>query len=51
MKAGLDSLAIPYTVNPRLVRGLDYYGHTAFEFTTTALGAQGTVMAGGAMTG
>lgn len=47
VKAGLDSLAIPYTVNPRLVRGLDYYGHTAFEFTTTALGAQGTVMAGG----
>ncbi len=35
------------TLNPRLVRGLDYYSHTAFEFTTTALGAQGTVLAGG----
>ena len=34
-------------LNPRLVRGLDYYCHTAFEFTTTALGAQGTVLAGG----
>jgi histidyl-tRNA synthetase len=47
VKAGLDALGIAYTVNPRLVRGLDYYSHTAFEFTTTALGAQGTVMAGG----
>ncbi|WGF87694.1 histidine--tRNA ligase [Marinivivus vitaminiproducens] len=47
VRAGLDSLAIPYTINPRLVRGLDYYGHTAFEFATTALGAQGTVMGGG----
>lgn len=44
---GLDALEIPYEWNPRLVRGLDYYCHTAFEFTTTALGAQGTVMAGG----
>jgi histidyl-tRNA synthetase len=44
---GLDELGIPFTVNPRLVRGLDYYSHTAFEFTTTALGAQGTVLAGG----
>ena len=34
-------------LSPRLVRGLDYYTHTAFEFTTTALGAQGAVMAGG----
>ena len=33
--------------NPRIVRGLDYYGHTAFEFVTLKLGAQGTVMAGG----
>jgi histidyl-tRNA synthetase len=33
--------------NPRIVRGLDYYGHTAFEFVTSKLGAQGTVMAGG----
>ncbi len=45
--AGLDRLGIGYKVNPRLVRGLDYYMHTAFEFTTDALGAQGTVMAGG----
>lgn len=47
VKAGLDALGIPYVENPRLVRGLDYYTHTAFEFTTTALGAQGTVLAGG----
>jgi histidyl-tRNA synthetase len=44
---GLTALGIAYTINERLVRGLDYYCHTAFEFTTTALGAQGTVMAGG----
>ena len=44
---GLDVLGIEYRHNPRLVRGLDYYCHTAFEFTTDALGAQGTVMAGG----
>lgn len=44
---GLDSLGISYRLNPRLVRGLDYYCHTAFEFTTTELGAQGAVMAGG----
>ena len=44
---GLDVLDIPYVRNPRLVRGLDYYGHTAFEFTTDALGAQGAVIAGG----
>ena len=47
VKAGLDRLGIPFTVNPRLVRGLDYYCHTAFEFVTTHLGAQGTVLAGG----
>lgn len=47
VRAGLDALAIPYSVNPRLVRGLDYYTHTAFEFVTDALGAQGTVLAGG----
>lgn len=47
LRQGLDALGIAYTVNPRLVRGLDYYMHTAFEFTTDALGAQGTVMAGG----
>jgi histidyl-tRNA synthetase len=44
---GLEALGIAYSVNPRLVRGLDYYGHTAFEFTTTALGSQGAVIAGG----
>jgi len=47
VRAGLDALGIAYTLNPRLVRGLDYYCHTAFEFTTDALGAQGAVMAGG----
>jgi len=44
---GLEALGVSYKVNNRLVRGLDYYCHTAFEFTTDALGAQGTVMAGG----
>ena len=44
---GLDALGIAYTLNPRLVRGLDYYCHTAFEFTTDKLGAQSAVMAGG----
>jgi histidyl-tRNA synthetase len=38
---------VPFEENPRIVRGLDYYGHTAFEFVTAKLGAQGTVMAGG----
>ncbi len=47
VKAGLDALGIAYVVNPRLVRGLDYYTHTVFEWTTTQLGAQGTVCAGG----
>jgi histidyl-tRNA synthetase len=47
VRQGLDDLGIAYMVNPRLVRGLDYYGHTAFEFTTDALGAQGTILAGG----
>ncbi|MCP4393605.1 MAG: histidine--tRNA ligase [Alphaproteobacteria bacterium] len=45
--AGLNALGIDYTISPRLVRGLDYYSHTAFEFTTDHLGAQGTVLAGG----
>ncbi|MFP6696348.1 MAG: histidine--tRNA ligase [Alphaproteobacteria bacterium] len=45
--AGLDVLEIGYNLNPRLVRGLDYYTHTAFEFVTNALGAQGAVIAGG----
>jgi histidyl-tRNA synthetase len=44
---GLDALGVAYDVNPRLVRGLDYYTHTAFEFITEALGAQGAVIAGG----
>ncbi|MGI9450071.1 MAG: histidine--tRNA ligase [Geminicoccaceae bacterium] len=44
---GLDALGISYQRNPKLVRGLDYYSHTAFEFTTTELGAQGAVLAGG----
>lgn len=47
VRSGLDTLGIAYAVNPRLVRGLDYYSHSAFEFTTTALGAQGAVIAGG----
>ena len=47
VRDGLDRLGIAYTLNTRLVRGLDYYTHTAFEFTTTALGAQGAVIAGG----
>ncbi|MGH6962130.1 MAG: histidine--tRNA ligase [Dongiaceae bacterium] len=44
---GLDMLGIPYRLDPRLVRGLDYYCHTCFEFTAAELGAQKTVMAGG----
>ena len=47
VREGLDALDISYRLNPRLVRGLDYYSHTAFEFTTEHLGAQGAVMAGG----
>jgi histidyl-tRNA synthetase len=45
--AMLDAANISYEVNPRLVRGLDYYGKTVFEWVTTNLGAQGTVCAGG----
>jgi len=44
---GLSALGIKYVENDRLVRGLDYYSHTAFEFVTTKLGAQGTVLGGG----
>lgn len=47
VKNGLDLLGIKYEVNNRLVRGLDYYCHTAFEFTTDALGSQNAVLAGG----
>jgi histidyl-tRNA synthetase len=44
---GLDAAGVAWTRNPRLVRGLDYYRHTAFEFVTDRLGAQGTVLGGG----
>ena len=47
VRKGLDRLGVGYRLNPRLVRGLDYYTHTAFEFTTETLGAQGAVIAGG----
>jgi histidyl-tRNA synthetase len=47
LKALLDAVGIAYTVNPRLVRGLDYYCLTVFEWVTRELGAQGTVCAGG----
>jgi histidyl-tRNA synthetase len=43
----LRAFGVPFRENPRIVRGLDYYGHTAFEFVTTKLGSQGTVMGGG----
>ncbi len=43
----LDAAGIGYEINPRLVRGLDYYGRTVFEWVTDQLGAQGTVCAGG----
>jgi histidyl-tRNA synthetase len=45
--AGLDAAGVAWTRNARLVRGLDYYRHTAFEFVTDRLGSQGTVLAGG----
>ena len=48
---GLTRLNIPYHINPKLVRGLDYYGHTVFEFTTTELGAQGAILSGGRYNG
>lgn len=44
---GLDTLGIHYTVNPQLVRGLDYYGHTVIEWVTDQLGSQATICAGG----
>ncbi|MEA5400864.1 histidine--tRNA ligase [Synechococcus sp. BA-124 BA4] len=47
VRQGLEALAIPFELNPRLVRGLDYYGHTAFEITSSQLGAQATVCGGG----
>ena len=45
--ARLDALGVPYEVNPRLVRGLDYYSRTVFEWVTDALGAQDAVCSGG----
>ncbi len=47
LQALLDAMGQPYVVNPRLVRGLDYYSHSVFEWVTETLGAQGTVCAGG----
>jgi histidyl-tRNA synthetase len=47
LKSALARFSVTFTENPRIVRGLDYYNHTAFEFVTTELGAQGTVLAGG----
>ena len=47
LKSILDANGVSYTVNPRLVRGMDYYNLTVFEFTTDRLGSQGTVCAGG----
>jgi histidyl-tRNA synthetase len=47
VKEYLTAFGVPFVEDPRIVRGLDYYNHTAFEFVTSRLGAQGTVMAGG----
>ena len=47
VRAGLDAAGVAYELAPHLVRGLDYYRHTAFEFVTDQLGAQGTLIAGG----
>jgi histidyl-tRNA synthetase len=47
LRALLDAAEVPYTVNPRLVRGLDYYNLTVFEWVTDALGSQGAVCSGG----
>ena len=47
LRSALDSFGVAFRENPRIVRGLDYYSHTAFEFVTDQLGAQGTVLAGG----
>jgi histidyl-tRNA synthetase len=47
VQEGLAALGIAFTLNPRIVRGLDYYSRTVFEWTTDRLGAQGTVLAGG----
>ena len=47
LRTHLVRFGVPFRENPRIVRGLDYYSHTAFEFVTARLGAQGTVLAGG----
>ncbi|MCZ2441446.1 MAG: histidine--tRNA ligase [Burkholderiales bacterium] len=47
VRAALDAVGQPYRINPRLVRGMDYYNLTVFEWTTTQLGAQGTICGGG----
>ncbi len=47
VKAGLDAMGIEYKVDPKIVRGLDYYTKTAFEFVSNKIGAQGTVCGGG----
>lgn len=47
LKSNLDAMGIDYIVDPRIVRGLDYYTKTSFEFVTTKIGAQGTICGGG----
>src|SRR5205814_5805601 len=47
VREGLEAAGVAFALDPHLVRGLDYYRHTAFEFVTDRLGAQGTVIAGG----
>ncbi len=47
LKTNLDAMGISYVIDPRIVRGLDYYTKTAFEFVTTKIGAQGTICGGG----
>ena len=47
LRALLDAAGVPYTVNPRLVRGLDYYNRSVFEFISGAIGAQSTIAGGG----
>ncbi len=47
VKARLDAMEVPYTINPRIVRGLDYYTKTVFEFVSDQIGAQSTICAGG----
>ncbi len=47
LEAGVQALGITYSINPRLVRGLDYYNHTVFEWITDRLGSQGTICGGG----